>query len=191
MKKTLRAFVAVELPTPIRTQAEELIALLADTEADVNWVETHNLHLTLKFLGDVHEREISDVCQAVLRGTARRKTFDLDVCGAGAFPTAARPRTVWLGAGDGESEMIELHDSIEAELAELGYREEHRRFCPHLTLGRVRGVGPAITALGEKLAAQADFSAGRMTIAKTTLFASTLTREGPIYQSLGSFPLGK
>ena len=99
MKKTFRTFVAVEITAPIRARAKELIASLDGTSAEVKWVETHNLHLTLKFLGEVHEREIFEVCQAVQRGAAKVEPFELEVCGAGAFPNAARPRTVWLGAG--------------------------------------------------------------------------------------------
>ena len=190
MKRTLRAFVAVEITQSIRSRADELIAALAGTSADVNWVEPHNLHLTLKFLGDVHQQEIVRVCQAMARGAADVKPFELDVGGAGAFPNAARPRTVWLGATAGVEPMIVLHDRVEAELAELGYREEHRRFQPHLTIGRVRGAGSGIAELGSLLQQHADFSAGRMTVGKVTLFASTLTPDGPIYDVLGTAPLG-
>ena len=72
MKKTLRTFVAVEISRPIRARAGELIALLSGTTADVKWVEPHNLHLTLKFLGDVHERDIIEVCRAVEQGAAEK-----------------------------------------------------------------------------------------------------------------------
>jgi RNA 2',3'-cyclic 3'-phosphodiesterase len=190
MKKTLRTFVAVEITQAIRTRAEELIAALAGTSAKVGWVEPHNLHLTLKFLGDVHERQIAEVCQAVARGAAQVGPFELDVRGAGAFPSAARPRTVWLGAGDGAELMVTLHDRVETALANLGFREEHRRFQAHLTLGRVRGIGPGIAQLGELIERQADFAAGRMTIGRVAIFASTLTPNGPIYDRLGVAPLG-
>ena len=70
MKKTLRTFVAVELSGPVRAWAEELIAAIDGTAAAVKWVEPHNLHITLKFLGDVHEREITEVCRAVALGAA-------------------------------------------------------------------------------------------------------------------------
>ncbi len=190
MKKTLRTFVAVEITQAIRKRAGELIAALAGTSADVKWVEPHNLHLTLKFLGEVHQNEIAQVCQAVARGAAEVEPFELEVCGAGAFPNAARPRTVWLGAGEGAESMVVLHDCVEAALAKLGYREEHRRFQPHLTIGRVRGVGPGITELGQLLQQHADFAAGRMTVGKVTLFASTLTPDGPVYELLGTGPLG-
>jgi RNA 2',3'-cyclic 3'-phosphodiesterase len=189
MKKTLRTFVAVEITSAIRSRAMELIDALDGTAADVNWVEPQNLHLTLKFLGDVHQNEIARVCQAMARGAADVEPFGLEVCGAGAFPQAARPRTIWLGATTGTEPMIVLHDRIEAALAKLGFREEHRRFRPHMTIGRVRGVGPSITELGTLLQQQADFAAGRMNVGKVTLFGSTLTPDGPVYDVLGTAPL--
>jgi RNA 2',3'-cyclic 3'-phosphodiesterase len=190
MKKTLRTFVAVEINSTVRARAVELIAALRGTAADVNWVERHNLHLTLKFLGDVHEREIAEVCRAVERGAAEVAPFDLEIRGAGAFPTAARPRTVWLGAGQGAEQMVALHDRVEYYLAELGYREEHRRFQTHLTLGRVRGAGIGIAELGKLLLQQADFEAGHTSVQKVTVFSSTLTPSGPIYEVLGTARLG-
>jgi 2'-5' RNA ligase len=190
MKKTFRTFVAAEISGPIRARAGELITALRGTTADVKWVEPHNLHLTLKFLGEVHEREITQVCRTVARGAAQVERFELEVRGAGAFPTAARPRTVWLGASAGAEPMIALHDRVEAALAELGYREEHRRFQPHLTIGRVRGAGPGIAELGQILVEQADFEAGSMTVEKVTVFCSTLTADGPIYEVIGTARLG-
>jgi len=130
------------------------------------------------------------VCQTVAQGAAEVEPFDLEVRGAGAFPTAARPRTVWLGAGAGAERMVVLHDRVEAALAELGYREEHRRFQTHLTIGRVRGSGPGIAELGKLLIEQADFAVGRMTVEKVTVFCSTLTPDGPIYEVLGTARLG-
>jgi RNA 2',3'-cyclic 3'-phosphodiesterase len=190
MKKTLRTFTAVEITPAIRARAGKLIAALAGTAADVKWVEPHNLHLTLKFLGDVRQEEIVQVCQAMTRGAAQVEAFELDVRGAGAFPNAARPRTVWLGAGEGREPMVVLHDRVEAALAKLGYRQEHRRFQTHLTIGRVRGTGAGIVELGKLLQQQADFQAGRMAVGKVTLFSSTLTPDGPIYDVLGTAPLG-
>ena len=85
MKNTLRTFAAVEITGPIRARAKELIAALAGTAADVKWVEPHNLHLTLKFLGDVHQRDITDICRAIARGTAELTPFEVEVRGAGAL----------------------------------------------------------------------------------------------------------
>ncbi len=190
MKKTLRTFVAVEIDSPIRARAAELIESLRGSAADVKWVETHNLHLTLKFLGDVHERDLVDVCRAVQKGAAEVNPFDLEVRGAGAFPHAARPRTVWIGAGAGAEQMIGLHDAVEAALADLGYRKEHRQFQTHLTIGRVRGSGPGIAELGKLIQQHAEFLVGRMTVGKVTVFSSELTSSGPVYETIATARLG-
>ncbi|NLF09654.1 MAG: RNA 2',3'-cyclic phosphodiesterase [Pirellulaceae bacterium] len=189
MKKTLRTFVAVEISQPIRARAAELIAALANAPAGVKWVEPHNLHLTLKFLGEVHQREAAAVCRAVEQAAGELPPFQFEVRGAGAFPSPARPRTVWIGAGKGDEQMVELHDRIEVRLAALGFREEHRRFQPHLTIGRARG-GMGIAELGEMVKQHADFTAGVMLVEKTTVFSSTLTPDGPIHESIGTARLG-
>jgi RNA 2',3'-cyclic 3'-phosphodiesterase len=190
MKKTLRTFVAVEIDQPIRARAAALIETLRASTADVKWVETHNLHLTLKFLGDVHERDLADVCRAVQKGAAEVNPFEMEVRGAGAFPRAARPRTVWIGAGSGAEQMIGLHDAVESALAKLGYRKEHRRFQTHLTIGRVRGAGSGITELGKLVEQHSEFLVGRMTVPTVTVFSSTLTPSGPIYETIGTAQLG-
>ncbi len=184
MKHTVRTFVAVEIDAAVRSRAEKLIERLAGSPADVKWVEAHNLHLTLKFLGDVPSGETPRVCDAVARGAAKVEPFELEVCGAGAFPSAGRPRTLWLGSGDGEQGMIELHGHVETPLAKLGYRKEHRRFHPHLTLGRVRRSGPGVAELGELVKQNADFPAGRLTVREVVVFTSQLTRTGPTYEAL-------
>jgi 2'-5' RNA ligase len=191
MKKTLRTFVAVEIPPRVRQRACELIAALAGTTADVKWVEPHNLHITLKFLGDVHQRDVIEVCRAVERGAEQVAPFELVLRGAGAFPNAARPRTVWLGATEGAEQMIALHDRIDEQLAALGFRGEHRRFQTHLTIGRVRGGGQGIAELGRLLRQNAEFDAGKTNVTKATVFSSTLTPAGPIYEVLGTAPLGE
>jgi len=190
VKKTFRTFVAVEITGPIRARAAKLITALSCTTTNVKWVEPHCLHLTLKFLGEVHQREIGRVCQAVQHGASEVAPFELEIFGGGAFPNVARPRTVWLGCRDGTELMITLHDRIETALAKLGYREERRRFRPHLTIGRVRGVGPSIDELGNLLQQNVQFDAGHLAVSKVTIFASTLTSSGPIHESLGTARLG-
>ncbi len=96
---------------------------------------------------------------------------------------------MWLGAGDGADKMVLLHDRVEAALAELGYREEHRRFQSHLTIGRVRGAGSGIAELGRLVQQHADVRIGSMEVRKATVFCSTLTSDGPIYEVLGTASL--
>jgi RNA 2',3'-cyclic 3'-phosphodiesterase len=191
MKNTLRTFLAVELEPSIRARAGELISALQTAETDVKWVEPDNLHLTLKFLDEVPVAEIPAVCRAVAEGAARIEPFELEILGAGAFPNAGRPRTIWLGARDGADRMGDLHRQIEKTLAALGFRKEHRLFKPHLTIGRVRhGGGRALSSLGDLLWRHAEFPAGRQNVGEVVVFSSDLRREGPVYEALGRAPLG-
>jgi len=185
MKPTQRTFVAVELAPANRAAAEKLIARLQATSADVKWVEPENLHLTLKFLGEVPTREIPKVCAAVERGTDQVEPFELQIVGAGAFPRIERPRTLWLGTRGGTEAMIALHGHIEKALGKLGFRKEQRRFHPHLTIGRVRGGGAGETQLAEALAECADYDAGKLIVEEVAIVSSQLGREGPSYTILG------
>jgi len=190
MKDQIRTFVAVELSEDVRRGAAELIDVLRTASADVKWVEPHNLHLTLKFLDDVPLTQIPQVCTAVARAAAAVEPFLLEVLGAGAFPNADRPRTIWLGTGQGQSQMGQLHASLEEELSALGFRKEHRRFQPHLTLGRVRRPGPALRRLSDMLWQHRDYKAGTLEVAEVVVFSSRLERTGPIYEALGRSTLG-
>jgi 2'-5' RNA ligase len=190
MKHTVRSFVAVEIDSATRQRAEQLIKELRAVPADVKWVEADNLHLTLKFLGEVAAQEIPQVCEAVRQGAAEVNPFELEVRGAGAFPNTRRPRTVWLGVGSGQQETVVLHGHVEEPLRKLGFRPDHRRYEPHLTIGRVRRGGPGVAELGRLLEQHADFVAGRFKVSEVVLFASQLGREGPTYEALSRARLG-
>jgi 2'-5' RNA ligase len=190
MKHTVRTFVAVEIDAATRQRAGQLIEELSAVPLDVKWVEAHNLHLTLKFLGEVATQEVPRVCEAVRLGAAEVEPFDLEVRGAGAFPNTRRPRTIWLGVGAGGQEMAALHARIEQPLRKLGFRPEHRRFESHLTIGRVRRGGPGLAELGQLLEQRADFLAGRITVSQVVVFSSQLGREGPTYEALSRAKLG-
>lgn len=190
MKQTIRTFVAVETNSAVRQCAAKLIERFRTAAADVKWVEPHNVHLTLKFLGDVESRRIHEVCRAVEQAVVEIAPFELEVRGAGAFPNVHRPRTIWLGAGDGEEQMAALAEGVESQLQKLGFRREARRFHAHLTVGRVRRGGAGISQLGDLLREHADFQVGRTPVREVIVFSSTLARTGPTYELLGRAALG-
>ena len=187
----LRTFIAVEVTSAIRQQAEGLVDQLSRTEANVKWVDGFDMHWTVKFLGEVSSRDSIDVCRAMKRAAKQVTPFSIVASGAGAFPAADRPRTVWLGVGEGQEAFIELHDLLEEELADIGYRSERRRFQPHITLGRVRRSPRGVDELGGLITEQAEFDAGRMEVSELVLFSSRLLRDGPEYDVLAKVPLGK
>ncbi len=188
MKSTLRTFIAVEISADVREQAGRLVKRLERSDADVNWVGPKNLHLTLKFLGDVPATETIEVCRAVERAVSGLAPFQIQLAGAGAFPSAANPRAVWIGVTEGEDEMIRLHDALDKELSGLGYPAEQRKFRPHLTIGRARrgrGGGGGVNDLPDLLEENKEFPAGAMPVREIIVFSSQLDSTGPIYTPLG------
>jgi len=190
MTKKIRTFVAVELSPAVVAQAVSLVELLRPAGADCKWVESQNMHLTLKFLGDVREEDTADVCRVVTKAAAEFEPFEITLGGAGAFPNARRPRTLWIGVTQGEKELVRLQTAIERVLAKRGFPKEHRAFHPHLTIGRVREGGPATAELGQRIEAQADFAAGTSTVREVVVVASYLSSTGPTYEPLGRAALG-
>ncbi len=191
MKQKIRTFVAVDVGKDVRQTAEELIGEFSGIPADVKWVEPENMHLTLKFIGEVDAREVHHVCGAVKEAAQGVEPFGLAIRGTGAFPNARRPRTIWLGAGDGAQQLGLLAERIESGLEKIGYRREARRFTGHLTIGRIRRGGPGVNEIGDLVQEYADFDIGRVAIDEAIVFSSELTRSGPIHQVLSRAALGK
>jgi 2'-5' RNA ligase len=185
MSEIVRTFVAVEIPLEVKEHARRLIEALRGTPAKVKWVGPDAMHWTLKFLGDVDMLETPKICQAVARAVEPMAPFDVEARGAGAFPDLRRPRTVWIGMGQGSEPMVDMHDRIERELAGLGYRPEGRRFRPHLTIGRVRNSPQGIEELGRLIQEHADFETGLSTVYEVVVFASELGPDGPTHEPLG------
>jgi 2'-5' RNA ligase len=187
MRAAIRTFIAVEISPEVRARAGQLMARLGESGAKVKWVEPHNLHLTLKFLGDVDARDLPAVCGVVAEAVRDVPAFEIEFLGAGAFPAAVRPRTLWLGVGRGSEGLIEVHERLERQLAGLGFRREGRRFQPHLTIGRVRSE--ATGELGGRIAALGSFAGGVSCVDEVVVFSSELAREGPTYERMFQAPL--
>jgi 2'-5' RNA ligase len=186
---TIRTFVAVEIPEEIRHRAAALVEQLKGAQAKVNWTELTTVHWTTNFLGDVSDTEIPVICEQVAAAAKPFTPFELEVRGVGAFPDVGRPRTIWLGAGEGKEPMIYLQTALERHLATLGFRPEARRFQPHLTLGRVRSGSSGLYQLADLIRKHADFDAGVMGVDEVVVFSSRLERTGAVHGRLGGAPL--
>jgi 2'-5' RNA ligase len=185
----LRTFVAVPLADDLRDQLETLQDRMRRHLPQLKWVEVANLHVTLVFLGEVEDRELSRVCTLTQTAAAELAPFTLSLAGAGAFPTARRPRVIWAGIDAGAAELTQLHDRLATAFGELGYRREDRPFSPHITLARTKtddGNGQVAAVLGKFT----DWHGGAMTVAELHVMSSELTRDGPHYTVLGRIPLG-
>lgn len=185
----IRTFVAVEVSESVRGRAAELVRRLKVGSVKVGWVAPANMHITLKFLGEQTDESVADICRAVRAGAAQVEPFEFTCAGAGAFPSASRPRTLWLGVTDGLAELQRLHASIDAALAQLRFPKDRHRFLPHLTIGRVREGGPGQQSLVDELLAAHEFVGGTTIVDEVTVFSSELTPTGPIYDVLATAPL--
>lgn len=187
-----RTFIAVELAPRVASRAGELIDRLRVAAAQVNWVKTQHMHLTLKFLGDVQDTETPDICRVVTEVARRFEPFEITCRGAGAFPSAEHPRTLWIGIEDGAEELCALQAALEAALKDqLGFPKDARRFQPHLTIGRVKHEPPSARGeLAQLLTQLANFDADLSVIDELVVFASSLGRGGPTYEALGRAELG-
>jgi 2'-5' RNA ligase len=145
-------------------------------------VANENLHLTLIFLGEVNEDFLTKA-KAQLTGAAKViKPFDASLNGLGAFPSPRSPRVVWIGMDKGKDETIDLQSKVEKQLGTIGYKPEDRKFHPHLTIGRVKGVIKDAAKIFET-----NYSSRNFPVNSIVLFKSTLRPEGPVYEKLQEF----
>lgn len=135
-----RVFVAIELPAPVRRKLIEHIGRLRTfvPGARASWVREENLHLTLKFLGDVPLTKVDLVAQATQSAARTVEPFELIVAGGGAFPSTGQPRVLWIGIEDSSGRLDLLYQQLEAACEEAGFAREQRPFRPHLTIARLR-----------------------------------------------------
>ena len=176
----MRAFVAIDISEPIRKAIGSLIADLRRVNAPVKWVRPENLHLTLKFLGDVSDEDVSAVID-ILRGCANDVApFQLQVKGAGGFPNVHRPRVIFVDAEDTPTTAHELAGRLNEDLTDIGIAREERGFRSHITIGRVRRPQPMPT-FEKRLAAVMDRDFGTMTVSDVVLIRSDLRPDGPVY----------
>lgn len=193
--EAIRAFIAIELPEEVRQKLDEVEKMLQARAGEaarkaVRWVPAGNMHLTLKFLGEVSSGNLESLA-GMLRGEAGRHThFELSVGGLGAFPNLHRPRVIWVGV-KAPPELFTLQKAIEAETRQLGYPTEDRAFSPHLTLGRVaQNARPEeVTPLARVMEEVQVGELGRVRVERMHLFRSDLRPSGSIYTSLYNFQL--
>ncbi len=186
----MRSFIGVELDHVIKEELAQLQERLRDSGADVKWVRPGNIHLTLKFLGNVAEERISEIASILDNLARNNKPFAISLFKVGCFPRLESPRVVWVGIDQGCSEAERIADTLEDELEKLGFLKEKRKFSAHLTLGRVRSPKNRKN-LVEKIKALDYKSSARMNVCKLTLFKSTLTSQGSIYTALHEANLNK
>lgn len=179
---SIRCFVAVECGgDEVAAKFNEVRRMLKATRADVKLVEPENIHLTLKFLGEIEPSLVEQVSQVVKETSFQ--PFDARLEGVGVFPNLRRPRVVWAGITDGVPQLMEVWKDVDTKISGLGFERERRRFSPHITVGRVRS-GRNRDRLVEEISALSDYVFGDLQVDRIVLKKSVLTPRGPIYTTL-------
>lgn len=190
---TIRGFVAIELEDPLHKELAKVQSLLKEKIAadEVRWVNPQNIHLTIKFLGQVPKGKLPEIASGLEKGKQGITPFSLAFGGLGCFPNATNPRVVWVGCHTFDDNLNRLHSKIEAEMESLGFPRENRSFNPHLTLGRVRENihSPARREMGQIISATAVGELGRIEVKRITLMQSILKPSGAEYTPLQYFSL--
>jgi 2'-5' RNA ligase len=178
----IRSFVAVDLDEPtIRERIVSAQRGLEGTRAQLKLVDPEILHLTLRFLGEIHQETVDRVKEAM--GGCRFSPFEVEFSGLGAFPNLNRINVVWVGITKGHEQLNEIFHQLEPKLRQIGLPPDEKGFSPHLTIARARsGVNRAALADYVSSMQQEDF--GRMQVKAVRLKRSTLTPKGPIYTTI-------
>ncbi|MCK5326994.1 MAG: RNA 2',3'-cyclic phosphodiesterase [Candidatus Latescibacteria bacterium] len=184
---TLRTFIAIALPEAVQDKVDALLSDLRKADAAVRWVPAQNLHLTLKFLGDVEEARLPDLYAGIRKATEGIEPFRITLTGLGAFPNPRRPRVLWIGLDVPEA-MKTLYCNLEEELSCLHFPREKRKFSPHLTIGRVkaeRGMEHLMSVVE-----RTEFGPETISVARIVALKSELRPAGAVYSALEEFALG-
>ena len=189
MTASWRIFCAVELPQEVRAQLQDHIANLRKEIPDVaaSWSRVENIHLTLKFFGNVAVDQVASISGAITRAVTEFSAFEINVGDVGVFPKASRAQVLWIGVNDPSGKLTALHKRLEGECAAEGFEKENRAFRPHLTIARIRRPDGARRLADAHL--QMAFEPVSVAVKEVVVFRSELSSKGSTYTAISSHRL--
>ncbi len=188
MNQSIRCFVAIEIPEPIQNQLARIQGTLRKQIQKASWVKPGNIHLTLKFLGDVDADNLESIGEAIESATNRHRSFSLRIGGLGAFPNLARPRVMWVGVKAGKECASALTQDINLALRGCGIAPEGKRFNPHLTIARLK-ERIDLRPYTNQYCQYDRIHGAEMTVDAISLIQSQLHPKGAIYSTLQPYSL--
>lgn len=185
----MRTFIAIDFSEGIKARLVELQNRIRSQVPSLSWVKPEQLHLTLKFLGEIDESVAPTVGNAIGEVTARVSPLDLTLKGAGTFGPRDSASVIWVGIKDTGQTLYKLQADLEAALEPLGFPREERPFKPHLTLARNKNPRQS-QQVRKQVDREANFAGGCEHVESLTFYQSVLGRDGPVYSVLSTHPLG-
>jgi len=175
-----RLFVCVEIPEP----QKQALARLSGDVPGARWLEPDEMHLTVRFIGEVDGVVFRDVMDAL--GEVRLAPFELTLRGVGHFPPRGEPRVLWAGL-ERSPELKALHDKVESALVRVGLEPERRKFSPHVTIARLKNTPER--AVGSFMAMHGLFRAEPFRVEEFHLYSSRLSAKRAVHRSEAVYPL--
>lgn len=182
----IRSFLAIDIDEELKAKIYRVIKEFGKIDANIKYVDLENLHLTLKFFGDIDTEGIDLLSSKIADIVSDFDKFNIKIKGCGAFPNTNRIKVIWLGLEDDEI-VKKLHDGLDKEFVKLGF-DKDKKFSSHLTIGRMKSAkGKA--KVKSTIEGFSEVEIGEMSVDKIILKKSTLTPQGPIYEDLKIFEL--
>jgi 2'-5' RNA ligase len=183
----VRLFIAIVPPPEVQREALGEARSL-QWSGEIRWLPPENVHLTLKFLGDTPDSDLAGLDAAIANVCSGHRALDLDLRGAGAFPSTQRGRVPWVGVGTGSERLGALASELEDKLASLGFERENRAFHPHATVGRAKSGKETGLRLG---GSERNPRVGPLAFRAESveLLRSRLSEGGAVYSTVASYPL--
>ncbi|MCG6910786.1 MAG: RNA 2',3'-cyclic phosphodiesterase [Deltaproteobacteria bacterium] len=184
----MRAFIAFKLPEGVTASLGSLQSRLRQYGLNLRWVRPENIHLTLKFLGNVDPDRRESLAAVLRQVSGNHQGLSLQAKGLGVFPTIRKARVLWSGVHGDTDRLHDFHDDLEHALAAEGFEPEKRSFRGHLTLGRVKGrIRPQ--QLAGAIESNGSFSSSPFSAERVTLFRSELKPSGAEYTEIAGADL--
>jgi len=184
----IRAFIAIELDKDLRLKIKKIQEILKESKADVKWVNSENIHLTLKFLGRVPTASLDDLCQTIKQVTAEFPSFEFELNACGWFPAEGQPRILWIGVGLGKDLVEKIAATLSSHVSRFCEEKNSEKFLAHITVGRVKSGKNISILLSAISKLDLDFPK-KQKVNHITFFQSRLTPSGPEYKKIYKFDL--
>lgn len=180
----MRTFIGIDLPASLKHKIMDIQKKLTGTYNKIKWVKKENLHITLKFIGEVSKDLTSEILKHTNVAVQEINSFPYTINKIGAFPKIKHPKVIWVGCKKKNSEIHKMFHKIEKSLQSINIKKEKRDFHSHITIGRTKKFKNKNKLI--KLLKKVKFPTYSMKVENLTLYKSNLSPQGPIYTKLGS-----
>jgi 2'-5' RNA ligase len=184
----MRTFIAIEVPDDITTALVAMQNELRSIQADVRWEKRENIHLTLRFLGEIEEQGIVAIVNACQETATEFRPFTLSLNGSDVFPNARKPKVLWAGLGGEIETLSAMQEKLDEKLSAIGMDDDEKGFHPHITIGRVKSIRKVREVIVR--AGLYDLPAVPFEVREITVFQSELLPTGSRYTPLVRVSLG-